>query len=89
MLKLSGIDARPVLCSAVSNGIAAFPSQAAFNYVVVSATLDDRTILLDASDKYSSPGILPYRILDEFHARFLKFLRDIERIFQKDEVKTK
>lgn len=59
MLNASGILASPVLVSTVGNGIAAFPNQYAFDYVIASVEKDGKMILLDAANKYSSPGIIP------------------------------
>ena len=64
MLKLAGIKADPVLVSTCENGISVFPSIAAFDEVIVSATIDGEKILLDASNKYSTIGILPTNLLN-------------------------
>ncbi len=59
MLKYAGLDANPVLLSTKNNGIPIFPTRSGFNYVVASVELNDEIILLDASDKYNIPGMLP------------------------------
>ncbi|MEO5776817.1 MAG: DUF3857 domain-containing protein [Flavobacterium sp.] len=66
MLRISGIDANPVLISTRENGIAPFPSSTLFNYVIASANIDGKTILLDATDKYSDLNVLPIRDLNWF-----------------------
>jgi hypothetical protein len=64
MLKLAGIKADPVLVSTCENGIAVFPSIAAFDEVIVAVTIDGKKFLLDASNKYSTIGILPTNLLN-------------------------
>jgi hypothetical protein len=64
MLKFAGIKADPVLVSSRENGISVFPSIAAFDKVIVAATIDGEKILLDASNKYSTIGILPTNLLN-------------------------
>ncbi len=66
MLRFANINANPVLISTRNNGIAYFPSLSAFNYVIVAAETAEGTILLDATEKYSSPNILPTRDLNWF-----------------------
>lgn len=63
-LRHAGLNAHPVLISSVSNGIPLFPSRTAFNYVVAGVELDGKTILLDATDKYTVPNILPSRAIN-------------------------
>jgi transglutaminase-like putative cysteine protease len=64
MLRYDGIIANPVLVSTRSNGISLFPNRNAFNYVIVAVETADGNILLDASDKFSIPNILPFRALN-------------------------
>lgn len=64
ILRYAKINAHPVLISSVSNGIPSFPSRTAFNYVVAGIELDGKTILLDATDKYALPNILPARAVN-------------------------
>ncbi len=65
MLKSEGINANPVLVSTKSNGIALFPSRNAFNYVICAIESDNGDItLLDATDKYSQPNIIPIKCLN-------------------------
>lgn len=64
MLRSSGLTANPVLISTRSNGIALFPNRNAFNYVIAAVETPEGYILLDASDKYSTPNILPVRTLN-------------------------
>jgi hypothetical protein len=59
MLNYAGLNANPVLLSTKNNGIPIYPTRSGFNYVVASVKLNDETILLDASDKYNIPGMLP------------------------------
>lgn len=61
MLKYAGLKAHPVLISTRDNGVPIFATRNGFNYVVAGLNLNDEIILLDASDKYSEPGVLPFR----------------------------
>jgi hypothetical protein len=63
-LRYSGLNAHPILISSVSNGIPLFPSRTAFNYVIAGIELDGNTVLLDATDEYIVPNILPYRAIN-------------------------
>jgi Domain of Unknown Function with PDB structure (DUF3857)/Transglutaminase-like superfamily len=66
MLRFAGIEANPVLVSTRSNGIAFFPNRTAYNYVISAVEVADGLILLDATDKYASPNVLPTRDLNWF-----------------------
>ena len=64
MLRFAGLTANPVLVSTRSNGIAFFPNRTAFNYVIAAVETPNGIILLDASDAFSTPNILPFRALN-------------------------
>jgi hypothetical protein len=64
MLRYTGLTANPVLVSTRSNGIAMFPNRTAFNYVITGVETPNGLILLDASDKFSTPNVLPFRALN-------------------------
>jgi hypothetical protein len=64
MLRYAQLTANPVLVSTRSNGIAMFPNRTAFNYVVAAVETSNGLILLDASDKFSTPNVLPFRALN-------------------------
>ena len=64
MLRYAGLTANPVLVSTRSNGIALFPNRTAFNYVIALVETPNGNVLLDASDKYSVPNVLPIRTLN-------------------------
>jgi hypothetical protein len=64
MLRFSGLTANPVLVSTRSNGIAMFPNRTAFNYVIAAVETNEGIILLDASSKFSTPNVLPFRALN-------------------------
>ncbi|MFH6997490.1 DUF3857 domain-containing protein [Flavobacterium sp. FlaQc-57] len=64
MLKVAGIDVNPVLVSTVENGVPVYPTRIGFNYVIAAAEIDGKQILLDASRKYTYPGILPLNVLN-------------------------
>jgi len=64
MLRKANINANPVLVSTRANGIPIFPTIKGFNYVIVSVQLEKGKILLDATEKYSTPNVLPLRVLN-------------------------
>ncbi|REG96323.1 DUF3857 domain-containing protein [Flavobacterium aquicola] len=64
MLRNAGLKANPVLVSTRSNGISIFPNRTAFNYVIAAVESPEGLILLDATSKYSSPNVLPFRDLN-------------------------
>jgi Domain of Unknown Function with PDB structure (DUF3857) len=64
MLRYAGLNANPVLVSTKNNGIPLFPSTSGFNYVISLIETPEGVILLDASEKYSSPNVLPKRALN-------------------------
>jgi hypothetical protein len=64
MLRHAGLNANPVLLSTRSNGVALFPSTDAFNYVIAAVETQDGLILLDATEKYALPNVLPLRDLN-------------------------
>lgn len=64
MLRLAGISADPVLLSTIKHGVPVFPSRTVFNYVVAMAEIDGKSILLDATHKYTTQNILPIEALN-------------------------
>lgn len=66
MLRYAGLTANPVLVSTRSNGIALFPNRTAFNYVIAAVETPNGNILLDATEKFSTPNVLPFRTLNWF-----------------------
>jgi Transglutaminase-like superfamily/Domain of Unknown Function with PDB structure (DUF3857) len=66
MLRHAGLTANPVLVSTRSNGIAFFPNRNAYNYVIAAVEIENDLILLDATEKYSVPNVLPLRDLNWF-----------------------
>lgn len=64
MLRYAGFNANPVLVSTRSNGIALFPSLTAFNYVISAVETPEGLILLDATELFSEPNVLPLRDLN-------------------------
>ena len=66
MLRSAGFQARPVLVSTRSNGIALFPNKSAYNYVITAVEDNNSITLLDATDQYSLPNQIPFRALNWF-----------------------
>ncbi|WP_281336616.1 transglutaminase domain-containing protein [Flavobacterium eburneipallidum] len=64
MLRFAGFNANPVLVSTRDNGITFFPSRTAFNGVIAAVETPEGMILLDATEKYSEPNVLPFRDLN-------------------------
>ncbi|MDC7994400.1 DUF3857 domain-containing protein [Altibacter sp. HG106] len=66
LLKECGLDASPVLVSTKDHGIPLFPTREGFNYVVAAANINNTYYLLDATEKYAAPNVLPTRVLNWF-----------------------
>ncbi len=64
LLRSAGLNANPVLVSTLDNGIASSPTPKGFNYVICAVHIDGEIMLLDASDEFSSPNILPLKALN-------------------------
>ncbi|WP_341216303.1 DUF3857 domain-containing protein [uncultured Wocania sp.] len=64
MLRYAGLEANPVLVSTRHNGIPLFPTREGYNYVISCVELPTGNVLLDATNKYGSPNILPFRTLN-------------------------
>ncbi|WP_298513816.1 transglutaminase domain-containing protein [uncultured Kordia sp.] len=64
MLRHAGISANPVILSTRSHGITMFPSLNGFNYVIAAIEVQDAVILLDATNYYGEPNVLPMRALN-------------------------
>lgn len=64
MLKEAGLKAFPVLVSTKNNGIPIIPTREGFNYVIASAEINNETILLDATNKFAEPNLIPNRALN-------------------------
>lgn len=74
LMDQNDIEVKPVLLSTRSNGFATkiFPILSDFNYLIVQATIDGKSYLLDGTEKYSSFGELPFRCMNEY-GRLLDF----------------
>lgn len=64
MLIKAGLKASPVILSTRSNGIPIFPTIDGFNYVIAAVEIENDFILLDATEEYSAPNVLPLRDLN-------------------------
>lgn len=64
MLREANLNANPVLSSTVSNGLALFPSLSGLNYVFTHVNINDEIFLLDATEKFAEPNILPGRVMN-------------------------
>jgi len=71
MLRSQGVNANPVVLSTRNNGIPLFPSIDGFNYVICSVQNDDETLLIDATETYSTNNVLPKRVLN-WQGRLIK-----------------
>ena len=71
MLRDAGVKANPVLVSTRDNGIPLFPTSNGFNYVIACVEINNDLILLDATEKYSLPNVLPLRDLN-WHGRIVR-----------------
>jgi hypothetical protein len=66
MLRLSGLEAYPILLSTRDNGLAAFPNKTFLNYVIASVSINGKIYLLDATDKISNVNFIPTRALNQY-----------------------
>jgi len=64
MLRGAGLQSYPVLVSTKNNGVPLFPTREGFNYVIASVEINDAIVLLDATNKYAEPDIIPNRALN-------------------------
>ena len=64
MLRKAGLQANPILVSSEDHGIPIFPTLDGFNYVISGVEVLDDVILLDATEKYSQPDVLPRRAMN-------------------------
>lgn len=64
MLRYAGLNANPILVSTKSNGIPLYPTRQGFNYVICGVEMNERVLLLDATEKYATLNILPERALN-------------------------
>jgi len=65
-LEAAKLSAKPVLISTRENGLPTelYPVLSNFNYVLTLLTIDNKPILLDATDKQAPFGIIPFRALN-------------------------
>jgi hypothetical protein len=78
-LRYLGFDASPVLISTRENGTTVFPSLDGFNYLIASVRVNEKNILLDATDANSYYNILPIRCLNG-SGRILNRLEQSEEV---------
>ena len=64
MLRDAGINANPILVSTKSNGIPLFPTREGFNYVLCGVEVPNDVILLDATEAYTLPDLIPTRAIN-------------------------
>ncbi|WP_273276473.1 DUF3857 domain-containing protein [Maribacter polysiphoniae] len=64
MLRAAGLKVNPILISTRSHGIPLFPTLEGFNYVAASVDSNGNTVLLDATNKFAKPNLLPTRALN-------------------------
>ncbi|WP_299226977.1 DUF3857 domain-containing protein [uncultured Psychroserpens sp.] len=64
MLRDAGLNANPVLVSTRNNGIPIAATRHGYNYVICIIESPSGNILLDATSKYSTFNILPFRALN-------------------------
>ena len=68
LLRENNIDVDPILISTRNNGLATkvYPVISDFNYLIVQATINNKTYFLDATNPYLSFGELPFRCLNQY-----------------------
>lgn len=67
LLKKLGLEADPIILSTRNNGLLSLtsPSLTKFNYVIASCKIDGNRILLDATEQYCAPNMLPLRCIND------------------------
>lgn len=77
LLKECDIDVKPILLSTRNNGLPTtiYPVMSDFNYLIVQATINNKTYLLDATNKYVYFGQVPFRCLNQY-GRLLDFKKE-------------
>jgi hypothetical protein len=65
LLRDAGLEARPVLVSTRENGIinTLSPGFDQFDKVMAYVNIDDHNYVLDATDKYASPKLIPWEVM--------------------------
>lgn len=61
MLNEAGLEAFPVLVSSQNNDLPIFPTLSGFNYVICQVNVDGKSVLLDATERFAGPNLLPLR----------------------------
>jgi hypothetical protein len=79
MLREAGVNANPILISTRDNGVPLFPTRNGFNYVAAAAEINGSTILLDATNKFAVPNLLPTQALNWF-GRVIEKKGDIKTV---------
>ncbi len=64
MLREAKINANPVILSTRDHGIPIFPTINGFNFVIAAVEIDNKVLLLDATEENSTPNVLPLRNLN-------------------------
>jgi hypothetical protein len=64
VLRELGVNANPTLVSTRNNGVPLFPTAKGFNYVIAVVETEQGKVLLDATEKYSLPNLLPLRSMN-------------------------
>lgn len=64
MLRFANINANPMLVSTRSNGVPLFPATGGFNYVVSVVEMPNDILVLDATDQFATPNVLPVRAIN-------------------------
>ncbi|CAM4328517.1 DUF3857 domain-containing protein [Zobellia nedashkovskayae] len=72
MLQGAGLNANPVLVSTRNHGVPMSPTREGFNYVITSVEMDGNLLLLDATNKYARPNLLPTRALNWYGKKIQK-----------------
>ncbi|MEH6408744.1 MAG: transglutaminase, partial [Leeuwenhoekiella sp.] len=62
MLKGVGLTVNPILVSTRDHGVPLFPTLEGYNYVIAGVKINDKLILLDATEKLAVPDLLPSRV---------------------------
>lgn len=86
LLREVGLEAHPVALSTRNNGFIRdyFPTGSQLNYVIAACVIGDDIYLLDATNDYSKPNVLPTRclngkglVIDEGETQWLSLSNDV------------
>ena len=77
MLRAAKLTANPLILSTRDHGFPLFPTIEGFNFVIAAVDIDNKRYLLDATDEFALPNVLPKHNLN-FQGRIIKDDKTLE-----------